>query len=75
MAINLRGIITNWREARTAGTQIANLAHRAQVAYTAADGTDKPPHADTIADIKAQAAVLVPEFESAILAMKNAYTP
>jgi hypothetical protein len=54
-----------WREIRQLGTQIEQLINKAQVAFIKADGTSQAPHADTIADIKAQFAVLAPQMQAA----------
>lgn len=75
MAVDVDGIIDEWAKARSLGTRISNLARSAKSAYIDAAGDDVPPDATTISAIKAEAALLVPEFEAALVAMKTAYTP
>lgn len=75
MAIDLDGIINNWNLTRQHGTKIAELAKDAKVAYIKSDGTPVPPSAQTIADIKTEAGVVIPLFEAALADMKTAYTP
>lgn len=75
MARDLDEAKKQWRIVRTHGAKIEKLIKRAQVAFTKDDGTNQSPHADTIADIVAEADIVIPQFEAAFNAMKTAYTP
>ena len=75
MAIDLNEIIAQWSTARSLGSHMSQLAQDAQTAFIKADGTPQAPHPDTIADIKTEFIGLIPKFETALLAMRDAYTP
>lgn len=75
MARDLNEAKRQWRIARAKGSKIEELINSAQVAFTKDDGTPQSPHADTLADIVAEADIVIPQFEAAVAAMKVSYTP
>jgi len=75
MARDLDEAKRQWRIVRQHGTKIEQLINDAQVAFTKVDGTTQAPDASTLADIVAEAAIVIPLFEDAFALMKAAYTP
>lgn len=74
MAVSLDAMIEHWSTVRTLGSQLNALALRAKEAYVDRDGNSVAPPAGTIADIKAEAALIIPEYETAVAAHKAAYS-
>ena len=75
MATDLDGMIEHWSTVRALGTALNALAQRAKEAYVDKDGNAVAPPAGTIADIKAEAALIIPDYEAAVAAHREAYTP
>jgi len=68
-------MIEHWSTVRALGTSLNALAKSAKEAYVDRGGNAVAPPAGTIADIKAEAALIVPDYEAAVAAHKAAYTP
>lgn len=75
MSVDLNGMIEHWSTVRAKGSALNALALRAQEAYIDKDGKPVAPPAGTITDIKAEAALIIPEYEAAVAAHKAAYMP